>query len=271
MMPALAIERFTVRSAENVDISVQKTGAGPALLLVHGALLNATAWWGPLLRRIAGNFTVYAMDRRGRAPSGDAEDYSLSMEGEDIIQVAEAIGTPFSVLAHSYGAVATLDAIDRLRAVSRLILYEPPLTLATTGRADSEKIVGDMERALQAGDREEAVTIFLRDQVRMPREQMAAFRWSPKWPVALEIAHTLPRESRVVNTYRDWTQKLGNCAIPTTMLVGSETKAPELRDGSMFVSRSIPGCHMKTLEGQGHNAMLDAPDFFAATVVQILR
>jgi pimeloyl-ACP methyl ester carboxylesterase len=271
IMPALAIERFKVRSAGNVDISVQKTGAGPALLLVHGALLNATAWWGPLLRRIAGDFTVYAMDRRGRAPSGDAEDYSLPLEGEDIIQVAEAIGTTFAMLAHSYGAVATLDAIDRLKAISHLILYEPPLTLTPMGRPDSEKVIGDMERALRDGDREEAVTIFLRDQVRMPRKQRAAFRWSPKWPVAIEVAHTLPRESRVVNTYRDWTQKLGNCNIPATVFLGSETTASELKDGSMFVSRSIPGCALKVLQGQGHNAMLDAPDFFTATVVEILR
>ena len=240
-------------------------------MLIHGALLNATAWWGPLLRRIAGHFTVYAMDRRGRAPSGDAENYSLSMEGEDIVRVAEAIGTPFSMLAHSYGAVATLDAIDRLKDVSHLILYEPPLTLAPAGRPDSEKILGNMERTLQAGDREEAVTIFLRDQVRMPREQMAAFRWSPKWPVAVEVAHTLPRESRVVNTYRDWSQKLGNCNIPTTVFLGGETTASELRDGSMFVSRSIPGCALKILQGQGHNAMLDAPDFFAAAVIEILQ
>src|SRR3984885_12018845 len=102
MVPTVAIERFTVRSAGNVDIAVQKAGAGPALLLVHGALLNAAAWWGPLLRRIAGHFTLYAMDRRGRAPSGDAEDYSLSVEGEDIVRVAEAIGVPFNMLAHSY-------------------------------------------------------------------------------------------------------------------------------------------------------------------------
>src|SRR6202034_4358920 len=147
----------------------------------------------------------------------------------------------FNMLAHSYGAVATLDAIDRLKAVSHLILYEPPLTLAPAGRPDSDKILGDMERALQAGNREEAVTIFLRDQVRMPREQMAAFQWSPKWPVAVEVAHTLPRESRVVNTYRDWTQQLGNCSIPTTVLLGSETTASELKEGSMFISRAIPG------------------------------
>lgn len=264
------MERLTIRSAGNVDISVQKTGAGPALFLVHGALLDATAWWGPLLRRIAGHFTVYAMDRRGHAQSGDSENYSLAMEAEDIVQVAGALETPYYMLAHSYGAVATLDAMDRLKAATRLILYEPPLTLAPPGRPDSERILEGMEKALQAEDREEAVTIFLRDQVRMPREQMAAFRWSPKWDVALQVAHTLPRESRVVNTYRDWTQDLEKCRIPTTVLLGSETTATELRDGSMFVSRSIPGCSLKTLQGQGHNAMLDAPDFFAATMIEIL-
>jgi pimeloyl-ACP methyl ester carboxylesterase len=105
----------------------------------------------------------------------------------------------------------------------------------------------------------------------MPREQMAAFRWSPKWPVAIEVANTLPRESRVVNTYRDWSQKLGNCKIPTTAFLGSETASPELREGSLFVSSSIPGCRLKMLQGQGHNAMLDAPQPFADAVIEVLR
>src|SRR5580658_8304435 len=106
-----AIQRLTVASSGKVSISVMKAGAGPALLLIHGALLNATLSWAAVLAKLAEHFTVYAMDRRGRAPSGDAADYSISLEAGDIVRVIKAIGQPVTVLAHSYGALATLEAL----------------------------------------------------------------------------------------------------------------------------------------------------------------
>jgi hypothetical protein len=38
----MATERFEVRSRDGIAISVQKAGAGPALLLIHGFLLNGS-------------------------------------------------------------------------------------------------------------------------------------------------------------------------------------------------------------------------------------
>ena len=73
---------------------MQKAGAGPALLLIHGALLNGSISWGAVLPKLAEHFTVYAMDRRGRAPSGDAKQYSISNEVDDIAAVLETIGAP---------------------------------------------------------------------------------------------------------------------------------------------------------------------------------
>jgi pimeloyl-ACP methyl ester carboxylesterase len=266
MFPA-AIQRFTVASSGNVDISVMKIGTGPALLLVHGALLNATLSWAAVLPKLAAHFTVYAMDRRGRAPSGDAEDYSISMEADDIVHVIEAIGQPVTLLAHSYGALVTLEALDRLKDVARLILYEPPITRVPLGPGP-EKTMQDMESALRANDREKIVTVFLRDQIGAPPERLEAFRSSPIWPVVLQIASTLPRESRAVNTPRDLTERLARCRIPTTMLLGSETP-DRLKGSSIFVSGAIPGSRLVMLEGQGHTAMMEAPDYFAGEMVEI--
>jgi pimeloyl-ACP methyl ester carboxylesterase len=263
-------ERFTVESGGNVGISVMKTGAGPALLLIHGALLNATLSWAAVLPSLAGHFTVYAMDRRGRAPSGDAEDYSISLEAGDIVRVIEAIGRPVIVLAHSYGALATLEALDDLKTgVAQLILYEPPFALAPLG-PEAEKVMLDMESALQANDREKIATVFLRDQIGAPPERLEAFRSSPIWPIVLQIASTLPREARAVNTPRDLAERLARCNIPTTMLLGSETQG-RMRDNSIFVSKTIPESRLMMLEGQGHAAMMEAPDFFAGKIVEIAQ
>jgi pimeloyl-ACP methyl ester carboxylesterase len=261
-------ERFTVRSSDGVAISVQKAGAGPALLLVHGSLLNGTLSWGAVMPKLAEQFTVHAMDRRGRAPSGDAKEYSIANEADDIGAVVGAIGGQVVVLAHSYGALATIEAADRLRAVSHAILYEPPVMIEP--RPDSEAIRRNLERALEANDRASIVITFLRDQIRVPAERLAMMESSPIWPTILEIAPTLPREARSVNTYRASTDRLANWKIPVTMLLGSNTEGL-LRDAAFFVRDAIPGCQLVILEGQGHGAMLDAPEFFASKILEIAQ
>ncbi len=163
----MTTERFTVRSTDGVDISVQKAGAGPPLLLVHGSLLNGSLSWGAVLPKLSESFSVYAVDRRGRAPSGDARLYSIKNEANDIAAVIDAIGAPVTVLSHSYGARAALEALDQLKAVSHLILYEPPITFQDGG-ADA---LANMDRALAAGDREQIVVAFLRDQIGVPADR----------------------------------------------------------------------------------------------------
>lgn len=261
----MATERFTVRSKDGVEISVQKAGSGPALLLIHGALLNGSLSWGAVLPKFAEHFTVYAMDRRGRAPSGDAKDYSVVNEADDIASVVEAIGGPVIVLAHSYGALSTLEALDRLPTVQHLVLYEPPVTL----KPGETEVVSNLERALEAGDREQIVTTFLRDQIRVPADQLERMKSSPIWPIVLQISPTLPRETRAVNSYRASTERLANWKTPTTLLLGSKSVGL-LRDAAFFVRDAIPGCRLVTLEGQGHGAMLDAPDFFANKILEII-
>jgi pimeloyl-ACP methyl ester carboxylesterase len=262
-------ERFTVRSKDGTGISVQKLGSGPALLLVHGALLNGTLSWGGVMPKLAEHFTLFVMDRRGRAPSGDGEAYSIVNESDDIAQVVDAIGGPVVVLAHSYGALASLDALDRLRHVSRLILYEPPVT-AEGARPDSSEVLEKLDSALAANDRESVVITFLRDQVKAPVDRLDLMKASPMWAVVLQIASTLPRESRAVNTYRPFTERLANWKVPTIVLLGSETTGL-LRDAAYYVRDAIPGCRLEILQGQGHGAMLDAPDWFANKVLELAR
>ena len=261
------MERFTVQSRDGIDISVMNGGAGPALLLIHGALLNAALAWAAVLPRLQEHFTVYAMNRRGRAPSGDGAEYSISLEAEDISRVVEAIAQPVVILAHSYGALATIEALltQPLSFVTGVILYEPPgIVAGVAARADG---VAKMEQALAANDRDEVVRCFLIDQLGAPPEVLAAAKASPAYPIVLEIASTQPRESRTVNAYHATPGRPGVWKTPTVLLLGSETKGA-MRDGVMLLSRTIPEARLVVIEGQGHSAMLQAPGLFVDTVCE---
>jgi len=84
---------------------------------------------------------------------------------------------------------------------------------------------------------------------------------------AVAVAHTLPREAEVVNTLRLPVGSFANCKIPTTMLLGGISSS-EMRDATRWICNSIPGCRTVILEGQGHSAMLSAPEQFVNAVLE---
>jgi pimeloyl-ACP methyl ester carboxylesterase len=257
-----APERFSVVSKDGVCLSVLNGGSGPALLLVHGAAATSATWlavW-PLLSRY---FTLYAIDRRGRAPSGDQAPYSIARETDDVAAVIAAIDAPVILVAHSYGALITVTGFGQLENVSRLVLYEPPLYVPM--RPAHLKMNEEVQRAWQAGDRELVVTTFL-GRVVGP-EALAAFRASPAWPNVLELAGTIAREVHEVSCFRPVISHLTAWSVPTTMLAGSES--PDyMHAATAFVCQAVKHCRTVILEGQSHLAMLLAPELFAAKVLE---
>jgi pimeloyl-ACP methyl ester carboxylesterase len=98
-----------VTSKDGTEIAYEKQGAGPAVILVDGALGYRS--FGPssrLAELLAPHFTVFAYDRRGRGESGNSEPYALEREVEDIDALAEAAGGSAFVYGISSGAFAGL-------------------------------------------------------------------------------------------------------------------------------------------------------------------
>ncbi|MGH9199572.1 MAG: alpha/beta fold hydrolase, partial [Acidimicrobiia bacterium] len=79
--------------------------------------------WSPLLPALEQHFTVYAMDRRGRGESGDAEPYALEREFEDVAAVVNAARPQVNLLGHSYGALCAMEAALRTTRLQKLVLY----------------------------------------------------------------------------------------------------------------------------------------------------
>lgn len=114
----------TITSADGATIAYERSGSGPSLVLVHGATADHTTW-APALPLLEEHFTVYAMDRRGRGDSGDADDYALDREAEDVVALVETIDEPVTLLCHSFGGLCALEAAPRTDRLRRLVPYEP--------------------------------------------------------------------------------------------------------------------------------------------------
>jgi pimeloyl-ACP methyl ester carboxylesterase len=74
-----------VLSKDGTPIAFDRTGRGPAVILVDGALCyRASGPSGPLAELLAESFTVFTFDRRGRGESGNSATYAVEREIEDI-------------------------------------------------------------------------------------------------------------------------------------------------------------------------------------------
>ena len=100
------------RSADGTSIGFVRLGSGPAVVFVHGSLSTGDDWL-QVATAMTEQFTCFIMDRRGRGRSGDASDYSLDREYEDIKAVLDIVGPGTHLLGHSYGAICALGAALR--------------------------------------------------------------------------------------------------------------------------------------------------------------
>jgi pimeloyl-ACP methyl ester carboxylesterase len=101
-----------IMSKDGTPIAYQRSGTGPPLVLVHGTLGSSRRW--PVIPMLEKQFTIYAIDRRGYGESGDASNYAIEREYEDIAALVDAIGGEVNLLGHSFGGFCILEAALRL-------------------------------------------------------------------------------------------------------------------------------------------------------------
>ncbi|CAN5580846.1 alpha/beta hydrolase [soil metagenome] len=258
----------TVISKDGTPIAYERTGSGPPLVLVHGTTASHTRW-APILPALAAEFTVYAIDRRGRGESGDADCYAIEREFEDVAAVIDSLDEPASVLGHSYGAICALESALLADNVRKLILYEPPIGEASTV-VDHDDVSTRLHALLSAGDREGVVTTFMREIVGMPDHEFKRFRASPAWPARIAAAHTLPREDLAQKQYRLDEERCRTITKPTLLLTGGDSPA-FFRDAARRIDATLPDCRIVVLPGQQHIAIDTAPQLFVEEVLAFLR
>lgn len=255
-----------VEAPDGTPVACHVAGEGPPVVLVHGTSADHTRWAG-VLPDLAARFTTYAMDRRGRGASGDADAYSIESEFDDVAAVVDAIGGEVDVIGHSYGALCALEAGLRTGNVRRLVLYEPPVPVGLEMHPPG--VVERLEALLAAGDRDGVVATFLSEVVRMPPAELEAVRRDPSWDARLAAAHTIPRELGIAEAYEPDFARFAQLRAPTHLLAGGDSPrflvepARRLRD-------VIPRARLTEMAGQGHVAMNTAPDLFVGLVVEFL-
>lgn len=257
-------------SRDGTEIAYWTSGVGPPLVLVHGTTADHTRW-RPVLPFLEPHATVHAMDRRGRGASGDATDYDVAREYEDVAAVVDAVarsaGSPVDVVGHSFGGVCAFGAAALTANVRRLVLYEGWPAPTPEALAFPPAVMQRMTTLLADGQREAALETFIREIVRMPEEELATYRALPAWQARIAAAHTIVRESRAIAFHPEDAAKV---TVPVLMLVG-EDSPDAIKADPEIVAAALPDARIVVLPGQQHIAIDLIPEEFAAHVVEFLR
>ena len=243
-----------VVSKDGTPIAFERSGSGPALILVDGALCSRT--FGPsakLAQQLQADFTVYRYDRRGRGASGDTTPYDAAREVEDLVALVTEAGGCASLLGLSSGGALALEVAALGLPVDRVIAYEPPYVQEQDGGTSGPAHEAELRRLLAKGDRGGAVTYFMKDMVGAPAFVpivMRLFFWM--WPKLVAVAHTLPYDAAIMTGFRVPRTRFARIAVPVFVLNGSKTDA-RLKAAASVLAQTIAGSRHGELAGQTHN------------------
>jgi pimeloyl-ACP methyl ester carboxylesterase len=254
----------TVVSKDGAIIAYERTGAGPTVILVGGALQHKS---DQLMRRLAPllakDFTVISYDRRGRGESTDENSYAPDREIEDLEALIKEAGGPAYAFGMSSGGILTLLAAMKLPDIAKVAVYEAPFISQQQIGTSAAKYIAELKKAIAADQRGNAVKLFMK-RIGMPAAMLFIMRLTPMWPQLKALAPTLVYDALIVG---DGTvpKQLSSVNIPTLLLTGTSN---QMKDAATAAIHVLPNVRHQILEGQTHNVK---PDVLAPALTSFFK
>ncbi len=254
--------------AGDIQLSYDRAGDGPPLLLIMGMSGTKHHWGERVLAELQRDFETIVYDHR------DAGDSTRT-------------GAPFTIADLAGDAAALLAALELDSAhvmgismggmiAQELALAHPErvraLTLGCTycggegSSLTSQEVIGRLAAAMNSGDRRLAIRTSWEVNV---SSQFAAEE--PEWErflatgmkYGLSVAVIMEQMRAIVG--HDTSARLGALRPPTLVVHGTADQLLPVQNGRM-IAGLIPGAKLEIMEGVGHMFFLERPERTAALV-----
>ena len=243
---------------------VERGGAEPAVLMIHG-YCQSSAYWAPTVERLAAaGARALAPDLPGFGASARLPGpYTMEAYADGLVALLDARGLGPVVLAGGSmgGVVAQQVALRHPSCVVRLLLV-------ATGAA-----MGDPAAGLAFAD---AVAAAPWDAAAVAPIVSRFFRESPPTSraeeyqrIAREASHEAAVEAARSNARSNTLERLGQIRVPTLIVQGRHDRARTPEHGAVMRDR-IPGARLEILERSGHTPQLEEPESFHALALPFL-
>ncbi|HEY5921802.1 MAG TPA: alpha/beta fold hydrolase [Kofleriaceae bacterium] len=235
------------------NIAFDKLGEGSPVILVLGAF-NTREAGAPLAAALAAKHTVINYDRRGRGDSGDSAPYAVEREIEDLDLLVQGVGGAAAVFGFSSGAALALAAAAAGSAITRLALFDLPLTVDPPSNPIDHAAALDV--LVRAGRRGDAVEYFQREVVGIPEPVVAQLRHAPFRPALEAMAHTLIYECRILGNGQLSLEQARKVRAPT-LAIAAGKGPPFMRETAEAFARAVPDGQALVLEAATHDLVPD--------------
>lgn len=249
-----------VRSTDGTSIGYDRlSDAGPALVLVGGGLDDGTEN-RPLGEHLAATFGVVNYRRRGRGDSGDGRPYAVEREVEDLAAVIDAVGGRAHLFGASTGGALALEAAAAGLPVDRIAVHEVPYQVDDAMVAAWRAYRRDLDAALDAGDRDLALRLFMR-LAGSSEEDIAGAEAAPVWPALRALAPTLRHDAACLGDGPPPADRLALVRQPVLLTTGV-TVDPHMAGlpvdffgaAADAAAAALPDARRDTLKVEGHVA-----------------
>jgi pimeloyl-ACP methyl ester carboxylesterase len=254
----------TVTSSDGTTIAYERTGSGPAVVLVDGAMCyRAAGPMRPLAAALQDNFTVYTYDRRGRGESSDTMPYAVAREVEDLQAVIAQTGGEAYVYAVSSGAALVLATAAVGPGITGMALYEPPFMAEVEDGTRIKEYTERLNELLDAGRRGDAVALFMTN-VGIPAPVVGGIRAQPGWATLEEIAPTLAYDDQMLGGGSVPRDLASTVTVPALVLAGGASPQ-SLQQAARATADALPHAGYRMLDGQTHDV---SPEALAPVLVE---
>jgi pimeloyl-ACP methyl ester carboxylesterase len=249
---------------DDIALRYERSGTGPAMLLVHGMCGNADVW-ADQAARFSPRHTCVRYDRRGHSssPRGDAP-LSVSRHADDAAALIRTLGLdPCLVVASSSGAVIAVDVARRHGELLRgVVLSEPPLFSLdpTAGRVLMDELAPRVDEAMATGGPPAAVDAFF--------SLVCPGLWctlgedrKDEYRANAEIGFADLRAPSLDVTVAD----LATVTVPALVITGDSSHLT-FRSIAGRLAAALPDARLIELTDCGHVTYAEQPDAFAHAV-----
>ena len=260
-------------NTSNTDIYYEETGAGDAVIFLHGYTGSGQDWTSQVAV-VGPEYRAITMDCRGHGKSGAPtaeDDYSIRIFNEDVHALLDKLGIEKCCLVgHSMGGFMALQfVLDHPELVQALVLVD-------TSSGEFERAPGFAEFRANLDELariEGMVAAFEYDSANNP---MRIERYD-KHPEQKEVTRRKMLDTSVdgyiyvARSFGKWepvTSRLGEIKVPALIFWGDED-GPFLKP-SQTLRDSIPNAELVTVPGVGHSPHEEAPDVFNEALMNFL-
>jgi len=257
-----------VVDAGEVQLSYERSGSGPPLLLIMGMSGTALHWGEPFLSELRRDFDVIVYDHRGVGQSTPLQGaITIAQLAEDASALLGALELDSAhVLGISMGGMIAQELAlghgEQVRTLALGCTYcgGPGSTLATPEvmqRLSQAMMSGDRASALRAGWEINVGPGMVDDAAAYERFLAISARYAVAVPVIMAQLQAC--------SAHDTSSRLAQLAIPTLVVHGTEDQLLPVQNGRLIASL-IPGAQLEIIDGVGHLFFWERPELSAELV-----